>query len=329
MSPLESWLENGRRNDLGWRTRLNGVAGDYSSRLSRMAKRLIWPRRLKHMRYLAPGIEFQTGEDRRFTIYNGGLPLVKSKSLLDLIPNLDAPTSIVATGPTALDYPWGSLRPGERFVIAVNGAPTMLKDLGIVPDLLVVTDREFALTGAHHFEAAKNVPLAIEFLAAAALASTAPHLLTERPFAILERVNMWHGLPALDLRTLGQLNKESQMPFVFPATPEPECRIGWSHRPELGFFPGRTVVFGALQVAIGRGATDVEIIGMDLSGSGRSYSEGSSQRPTQLQAHYDAFILPSFRIMRTALAGRKVAVRNLSPVCPLPGDLFSTDSPCG
>ena len=326
MTPLEQWLENGRRHHCHWRSALSGAFGGYATPSRRLASRVIWPRRFKHMRYLPPGVTLTMGTDHRWTIFRGRQPLAKSHSLAELIPPLDRPVSIVATGPSALDYPWDHGTLSGRFLIAVNGAPTMLRNLGIVPDLLVVTDRQFSLTGSRHFEAAPHVPLAIEFLAAAALASTAPHVLRDRPIAILERVNKWHGLPALDLRTLSQWNAASGMPFVLTATPDPTCRIGWSHRPELGIFSGRTVVFGALQLAIGRGATDVEIIGMDLSGSGRSYTEGCAQRPTQLQEHYESFILPSFRIMRLALAGRNVAVTNRSAVCPLPPDLFTESS---
>ncbi len=322
MTALATWLGNGRKDHLGWRSRLNRSVGDPSSPLSRIARRLIWPRRLKHMRYLAPNITFHTDAYRRFSLHKDGQFLAKSNLLCELLPALKMPTSIVATGPSAHDYPWHRFKSGERFLIAVNGAPTMLQGLGIVPDLLVVTDREFALTGARHLEAAINVPLAIEFLAAAALASIAPHLLIDRPFVILERVNMWHGLPSLHLRHLKQLNEKSQVPFIFPSLPESKCCIGWSHRPELGFFPGRTVVFAALQVAIGRGASDLEIIGMDLSGSGRSYSEGPTKRPTQLQEHYESFILPSFRVMQLALAGKNLVLKNHSSVCPLPPEIF-------
>ena len=236
------------------------------------------------------------------------------------------PTSIIATGPSALEYSWENLGNCRRFLIAVNGAPTMLKNFGVVPDLLVVTDREFALTSFQHLEVAPGVPLAIELLAAAALASVAPQLLTDRPFAIIERVNMWHALPMLDDATIKDLNEASGKPFSFPERKDTKCRVGWSHRPDLGIFSGRTVVFGALQIAIGLGATDVEIIGMDLNGAGRAYDEGNKQRPTQLQQHYQEFIVPSFQVMSRVLAGSNVRVRNISPVCPLPAHLFAKRS---
>jgi hypothetical protein len=323
MTPLEEFLANQKRCEFSWRASLSRAVGGPATSLSRLATRLIWPRQLKHMRYLAPGITLRHLADGRWTILANGTPLAESAKLSQLIPPPVMPVSIVATGPSALDYPWDSVQNGQRFLIAVNGAPTMLRDLGIRPDLLVVTDREFALTGARHLAAAPDVPLAIEFLAAAALAATKPQLLTGRRFAILERVNMWHALPAIDDAVLKELNQVSGSPFIFPETKDPKCRVGWSYRPELGIFSGRTVVFGALQIAIGLGATDVEIIGMDLSGAGRAYSEDSGQRPTQLQEHYQSFILPSFQTMRRALAGSGIVVTNRSPVCPLPPEIFA------
>jgi hypothetical protein len=329
MNPLEEFLSNQNRGEFNSRAYLSRAVGGPATSLSRLASRLIWPRRLKHMRYLPPGITLRHLADGRWTMLANGTPLAESAKLSQLISPPVMPVSIVATGPSALDYPWDSVRNGQRFLIAVNGAPTMLRDLGIRPDLLVVTDREFALTGARHIAAAPNVPLAIEFLAAAALASTEQQLLTGRPFAILERVNMWYALSAIDDAVLRVLNEESGAPFVFPREMDPACRIGWSHRPELGVFSGRTVVFGALQIAIGLGATDLEIIGMDLSGAGRAYSEGLGKRPTQLQEHYQSFILPSFRVMRHALADRKVTVTNRSRVCPLPLEIFGDPAHSG
>jgi KDO transferase-3 len=134
---------------------------------------------------------------------------------------------------------------------------------------------------------------------------------------------MWHALPMLDDATIKDLNEASGKPFSFPVRKDPKCRVGWSRRPDLGIFSGRTVVFGALQIAIGLGATDVEIIGMDLNGAGRAYDEANKQRPTQLQQHYQEFILPSFEVMSRVLAGSNVRVRNISPVCPLPTAFFT------
>jgi KDO transferase-3 len=322
MTPLETWLENRGGKAFQCRLAWSRWIADFPNGLQKLASQLIWPRRLKHMRYLPLEITLDA-KNGQWTILKNSNPLAKSKALRELIPPIASSASIIATGPSALEYSWGNLGNCRRFLIAVNGAPTMLKNFGVVPDLLVVTDREFARTGFQHLEVAPGVPLAIEFLAAAALASVAPQLLTERPFAIIERVNMWHALPMLDDATIKDLNEASGKPFSFPERKDTKCRVGWSHRPDLGIFSGRTVVFGALQIAIGLGATDVEIIGMDLNGAGRAYDEGNKQRPTQLQQHYQEFILPSFEVMSRVLAGSNVRVRNISPVCPLPDDFFT------
>jgi KDO transferase-3 len=323
MTPLETWLDNRGGKAFQCRLAWSRWITDFPNGLKKLASQLIWPRRLKHERYLPPEITLDAKSNGQWTILKNSNPLAKSKALRELIPPIASSTSIIATGPSALEYSWGNLGNCRRFLIAVNGAPTMLKNFGVVPDLLVVTDREFARTGFQHLEVAPGVPLAIEFLAAAALASVAPQLLTDRPFAIIERVNMWHALPMLDDATIKDLNEASGKPFSFPERKDTKCRVGWSHRPDLGIFSGRTVVFGALQIAIGLGATDVEIIGMDLNGAGRAYDEGNKQRPTQLQQHYQEFILPSFEVMSRVLAGSNVSVRNISPVCPLPDDFFT------
>lgn len=322
MNSFETWLQIQRRKSTPFRNALARAAFLLPPPLQKPALRIVWDSKFRHMRFLPKDISLRPGKNHCWTILRNNVEIARSRPLCDLVKLNDLPVSIVATGPSALDYPWDNLRKNKRFLIAVNGAPTMLKQLGIAADLMVVTDREFALTGAHHFDAGRKIPLVIEFLAGAALASQAPDLLNERPFAIIERVNMWHGIPSLKHEAFDQLNPPSDRPFVFPSNPDPRCLAGWSHRPDLGFFPGRTVVFAALQVAIGLGATDVEIIGMDLSGSGRSYTEGPAARPTQLQEHYQESILPSFRVMCDALAGTGIKVTNLSPVCPLPPDLF-------
>lgn len=274
------------------------------------------------MRYLPADIALVVGPEKRWTVSKNGRFLAESRQLVEMVPNIGETVGIVATGPTASEYPWEKARDEGQFLIAVNGAPTLLAPLGVQPDLLVVTDREFAQTGAHHLDRAPGVPLAIEFLAAAALAVTSPHALTERPFAILERINLWHGLRALDLARLQRLNLVSGSPLFFPAVPDPKCRVGWSRRPEIGIFSGRTVVFGALQIAVGLGARRIKVIGMDLGG-GRAYAEGSTARPTQLSEHYVPYILPAFQTMAEALQGTGVSVDNLSTVCPLPADLFN------
>jgi hypothetical protein len=290
------------------------------SAIARLAEKRLAHR---HMRSIASKISFQRKDDSGWMVRHGMQTIVQSRPLEHLVGPLDRPVTIVATGPSAKDYCWEELRHGGRFVIAVNGAPTILKKENVRPDLLVVSDNRFAQHGGEHFLNAPGVPLVTILRAASILATESPNQLLGRPFSLIERINSWHGLPRLPHNALLELNQRSDMPFHFPETPDPNYRIGWSSKPELGYFSGSTVVLVALQIAVGLGATDIEIIGMDLSGAGRAYDEGGKARPSSLVEQYEKTILPSFKIMHRAMENSGVRIRNLSPVCPLPCALFA------
>jgi hypothetical protein len=318
---LEAYLSRRNSRTLAIRIRFGALARRLPFGFSDPLLKLIWPSRLRHMRFLPVGITLQPLPDGRWTI-NTGTHLLTTLPLAHIIEPLAKPVILVATGPSSREYSWGELRQGTRFLIALNGAPTLLKEFGLKPDMMVVTDREFALTGAHHFQNAPDTPLVIEFLAAAALASTNPELLTGRPVAIIERVNCWYGLPRVSPKKLADMNWQSNLPWYFKNDARLKSRAGWSYRPECGLFSGRTVAFAALQIAVRLGAKDIEIVGMDLTSGSRAYAEINDTRPSQLETHYENYIYPSFKLLKQALASSGIKIKNLSTRCRLPADFF-------
>ncbi len=174
-----------------------------------------------------------------------------------------------------------------------------------------------------NFSHAVGTPLAIPAAVAARLAKAAPEELANRPVCVIERVNQWHGIRSLSNIQLKALNGKSGSPLVFPPTGKGKSIVGWSHRPELGFFSGCTVAFVTLQILVGLGARDIEIIGMDLTGKTHAYAEGKGSYPSTLEEDYEQSILPSFAIMGEVLKGTGVRVRNLSHVCRLPREYFA------
>ena len=300
------------------------AADSVSTPLGKWLERKLWIGPLRHMRNVGSQITFRQETDGGWSVLKGGATIAAGAPLPELVDCRDRPVSIVATGPSAREYPWDSVRNGERMIVAVNGAPTFLHGLEIQPDLLVVTDPYFAASGKAHFDYAPGVPLVTTTRAAAMLAQHSPEQLTGRRFSIIERVNAWYGVPALSLPELYAVNVSGGSPFHFPEDETLQLKVGWSDRPELGFFSGCTVVFAALQVVAGLGSKDVEIIGMDLSAQPRIYDEAGNPQPSMLQDQYDRYILPSFEMMARALAGTQIRVRNISPVCPLPRNLFAS-----
>ena len=277
------------------------------------------------MRPIAPAVSFIRNGEGGWSVRHGTKVIAAGQALEQLVGTIDRPVTIVATDPSAKDYDWDRMRAENRFVIAVAGAPTLLQNVNVRPDLFVVSDSRFARYGIAHFRNAPGVPLVTVQRAASFLATESREVLLGRPFALIEQVNSWYGLARLPYPELLEINRDSGSPFHFPDQADTCYRVGWSHRPELGFFTGSTVAFVALQIAVRLGARDIEITGMDLSGANRAYDEGGKPVRNTLAGNYEPVILPSFGIMHQALKGRGVAVRNLSPVCPLPRGFFAQE----
>jgi len=323
MTPLEAYLSRREIKRADFFYHLVQASRRMPRFVGSWINKIVFPKVWKHMRFIPPELAIHPQAPGKWLLTLHGRIITETLPLEELVGKLDKPVSIVASGPSARDYPWDQLRDGSRFVIAVNGAPTLLKEYGITPDLMVVIDDKFCQSGAQHFTNAAGVPLVIETIAGAVWAKIAPDDLRGRKVTFLERVNSWYAIPRSSFSDLIRLNTSSGRPWVLPQQADPKFRVGWSHLPELGFFSGRTVTYAAVQIAVKLGAKEIEIIGMDLGGKGRAYEEKENARPSYLDEHYEKYILPSFEIMARALEGTGVKVKNLSPVCPLPAHFFA------
>ena len=323
VTPLEEFLENRDPRDLA--PLVERLYRFLPHPLARLSERCLQPR---HMRSIAPAVSFIKNNEGGWTVRHGTRIVAQGRPLEGLVGTLNQPVTIVATGPSAKDHDWDRVRDGGRFVIAVAGAPTFLKERGVRPDLYVVSDSRFARYGIAQIRNAPGVPLVTVLRAASFLANESREELVSRPFALIEKINSWYGLPRLPYEALLDLNRRSGAPFHFPESLDPHYRIGWSHAPELGFFSAATVVFVALQIAVRLGARDIEIVGRDLSGASRAYDEGGKPVRNTLGPNYEPVILPSFMMMHEALKDSGVSIRNLSPVCPLPQELFPQVRSC-
>lgn len=323
MTPLESLLSRRQEVSAYRAYRVIHHISRISPILGKWANKILFNHAHGNMRYYDPRLRLHLKAPGVWDLRMEGKKVGITSPLTELVGMIDRPVTIVASGPSARDYPLASLQNGERFVIAVNGAPTFLKEYGITPDLWVIIDHKFCATGHRHFENATGVPLVIETIAGAKWATLNPSDFRSRKITLIERVNIWYALRKFTFQELININKRSGSPWVFPERLDKKLRVGWSFKPELGFFSALTVTYAALQVAVRLGAKDIEIIGMDLAGKARAYEEGDRTQPSYLEDHYADYILPSFQIMSKALADTDIKVRNLSPICALPSCLFS------
>ncbi len=311
MAEAESYR---RRRDLQ-----HGVANRLPKVLRKQALNCIWAGGLKHMRHFDHQYGFVRTDAGLSSMTFRGKEVAALQTLGNLIPRIERPVTLVTLGPSAKEFDWEKLRQSDRMIVAVSGGATFLKDHGITPELMIVSDPDFSKAAGYHLDNAAGVPLVIECRAAAALHAHFPQTLAHRRVTVLERVNKWYGAPAFSREELKAINARSGSPFWISEVPDKLGRIGWSDRPELGFFPSSTVAIVALQVLAALGADDIEIVGMDLGGGNSLYTDTG---PSRLAEQYEKVLLPSFQAMGRALANREISIRNLSPTCPLPTEIF-------
>ncbi|MEY4568914.1 MAG: hypothetical protein RLZZ398_353 [Verrucomicrobiota bacterium] len=296
--------------------------------LWKSARKIMWPGPLRHMRYVLPSVALHPLRNGCWRLRSRSGPTVEwvSRPISDIKGFTRRPSIIIATGPSASNFDWSTLMDGDRLIWAVNGAPTMLANHGLKADFLVITDHRFARDGADHIALAVDQGATLLFApeAVAGFAATQPEVLARARFHVFEKVNRWYGLPILDPAELVAANEESGRPFLLPDSPVPG--VGWSRDPMLGVFAGKTVPFAALQLVVWAGSQTVEIVGMDLGGSGHAYVEDQPV-VSHLEKDYRQFILPSFECMAAALTGSPLRIHNLSPTCPLPEELFDWKRP--
>lgn len=323
---LEAYLEQRPLTEADFRQRIRHAFRNQPTILQKWMRKALWRSSRRHMHYIPPAVAIEPAADGTWMLRLRGKksPAFFSRPLTELRGSIDRPATVIATGPSANEFDWASLADGRRVRWAVNGAPTMLAARHLACNFLVITDHRFAREGAAHIELAarQGATLVFSFEAAAGFASVRPELLRRVPFHVCEKVNGWYGIPMVDFRDLAAMNSASGSPFHLPD--KPKSGVGWSHDPSLGVFPGKTVTFAALQLAVWSGARDIEVVGLDLGGTTRAYQE-DKPAISHLEAEKRDFILPSFRCMATALAGGPVTITNLSRVSPLPRDLLSTD----
>jgi KDO transferase-3 len=318
MNPIQQHWQSAEQ-EFERRMRWQKLANRFPSAIRKQAAKWIWNGGFKHLRRFDHRYTFERNEQGLSSMAFNGQEIIKSVSVRSLIGRIDRPVTLATSGPSALEYDWEALRTSGRMIVGVTGGATFLRERGITPDLLILSDPDFSKTGGFHIRDAVGIPLVVEYRSAASLHTYFPETFVDRPVSLIERVNKWYGIPALSNAELANVNEQSGSPFLISDVPDKLGRIGWSDQMDLGFYPSSTVAFVALQTLVSLGAKDIEIVGMDLGGSSSIYANA---RPSKLQEQYQDIIFPSFQSMRRALNGRDISIKNLSPTCPLPPDIF-------
>ncbi|CAG4901424.1 hypothetical protein [Paraburkholderia saeva] len=231
-----------------------------------------------------------------------------------------AASHLIATGPSVNDIDYHAL--DLRHVMGVNGAIALqdrhpipfefycIVDAGFVrkrPDLVArVIQADLTLF---------TTPLVLWYIA-----QCLPLEQIHCRIFLIEDILYPAGKRSLRARDLLDAQARSDAVLFDEISPR-----GFSLNVRRGVMDGRTVAYTALQVLVWLGFDKVFMHGLDLLDAKRTprfYETAESMQPSSLDAHFEAFIEPSFRGASALLRSMGVHVKNLSPDSALDTSIF-------
>ena len=247
------------------------------------------------------------------------------QSLTDLRNSCRGAVFIVASGPSAKDFP---LQRYARYpMMAMNGSICRFVEANFSPYFYLCDDSSFVRN---------RLPLLLLATRLAQRMALSPRVvdsLLERKSEALVR----DGVYQLDRvnRAVKGSKAMSYRQFAWSARNDPdlECnfslfrqkpnRIGFSRNLIKGYFSSRTIPYMGIQMAYHLGFSQVFLVGMDLDSSkGRFYEQGSEAVPSRLDGDYHDYILPCFELMASRVVSPGFRVYNLSMDSRLPDSVL-------
>lgn len=274
--------------------------------------------RLLHARSEAPNQRFwpdttigraPDGAIERFRLGRCEIPLLAPRELAASAPRGES-CDLIAAGPSirAVDYARLSL----QHPFALNGGIALAREAGVRFEYACITDTLFIR---------RRAGLVAEILARDLVFLTTPlclwHLLQIfEPAAIRCRICLFdivgHRAQQRPTGLADALAAGGAAFEIFDA----ERGLGFSRDPVQGLFPGGTIAYVALQIAVWLGFKTLRLHGVDIQGAasqGRFYETPDCALRTYLERDWPALIEPSFASAARLLRARGVQVFNLSP----------------
>jgi hypothetical protein len=198
----------------------------------------------------------------------------------------------------------------ESDLICVNGSPSLFGSS--IPDMRIyhVNDATFIRSDIDRFLgfSEKAEFTVIDYRAIYELLRLAPAQLNNGTNWVV--YDSW-GYPLSN--ALGDIPRLAKVP---------ERRgVYLSNNLQLGLAVGGTVAYTAAQVAWHGGYESLYMYGLDLTNSGRAYSEKNPQ-PQMLDKAYERVIVPAFELLAREAIGSAFRVYNCNPNSRLPSSII-------
>lgn len=280
-----------------------------STQLYRACLRLVFGRQHWHRRYYRPTVSVVQGSGHIWIEENGHV--VEALSLAALSGRFSGRCNLWLSGPSVkmIDRP---NRVAGCDWMGVNGSPKVFGDDLPPMTHYHVNDAGFIKANLDDFlRFAKHATYTIvDFRGIYELLRLAPEALNGIQFVVYD---CW-SYPLY----LGKGKIETM------ATPPQLGGVAFSKDPLLGLAAGGTVAYTGAQMLIMFGYTSLYFYGLDLSDTGRAYTETVSQ-PQMLDKSLERVIIPAFSLL--ARENRALGLFNCNPESKLPAEVMDRIAP--
>ncbi|MBA0185210.1 MULTISPECIES: sugar glycosyltransferase [Pectobacterium] len=279
--------------------------------------------RYKHNRKRWPHVKITRGLQGEISniIYRGKtvpivpLPLLQGKFSEKIM--------LVASGPSVNKIPFSKER--NPIAIGVNGAYSIKEKIKF--NFYIITD-------IHFFDHRQNIVKEIIsdsdillFLQIDGLTKIIDKFGLDYiscKIAIIEDAYKRTFEPKYSIEEIKNNNQRTQSIYFYDKKDESEEDIAFETNIANGIFPGKTVVYWALQIIIYMGFKDIYIAGLDMNNFNkpRFYESEKDKVYSRLEMDLEKNILPSFTHVSNIVKEKNINIINLSIDSAIPNDVF-------
>ncbi|PWC12259.1 sugar glycosyltransferase [Brenneria roseae subsp. americana] len=285
--------------------------------------RITHSKRYKHNRKRWPHVKITRGEHGDITFFNykgKPFPIVP---LSILKGQFDKKILLVASGPSVNEIPF--IKEKNPPAMGVNGAYSIKDKVDF--SFYIITDINFF---DQRPEIIKNIISDKEillFLQPDGLVNIIEKFGLDTiscKVALIEDAYKRTYEPKFSIEEIKNNNQRSKSIYFYDKKDESEEDIAFEKNISNGVFPGKTVVYWALQVIIYMGFKDIYIAGLDMNNfdKPRFYESEKDKVYSQLEMNFEKNILPSFIHMSDIANKNKIRITNLSMNSAIPEKVF-------
>ncbi len=296
----------------------------FKNRIQKLAlkiRRIRLGRQFQHQYTCHPSFNIQRGDHHHQIIWKGK-HIADVGNIKTLKHTFKNHCFIIASGPSLNEIDFQRLAPFD--CISLNCSIRKLTEQHIEPKHCVIVDRRAfendwdcieasILSGANCYFSAVGISRICE---------QKPELLKQNNIYLIEAIGRQFNLPRPTMDEFQQRYQNDPDIFLDPKVIS-RGTIGYSLNAEKGFFNSRTVAAWAVQLAPYLGYKHLNIIGMDLGGTGKSYFDSSNHTaiPYDFIDLYDPYIKVCFEQAQRASKIGGFQIYNLSQHSTLPDEI--------